>query len=141
MPRFLNQELFTIYKLHRLLIAEIILVFLSTLFTPFLETGYQGAKILTHGEALWWSLVTVTSTGYGDYVPVSLGGRIVGTILMFSGFALYSAALGIFVLFINRHQSRRNWQKTNLHLEELSKKLDRIEKQETFLIKENAKKQ
>lgn len=33
-------------------------------------------------DALWWSIVTATTTGYGDQYPVTLGGRIVAGVLM-----------------------------------------------------------
>ena len=36
-------------------------------------------------DALWWSVVTITTVGYGDMVPSSTGGRIVATCMMFLG--------------------------------------------------------
>ena len=33
-------------------------------------------------DALWWAAVTATSTGYGDFFPVTAGGRVVGGLLM-----------------------------------------------------------
>ena len=138
--KLFHQDLFRIYKLHRVLIAEAVLVGLAMGLTPLFETVHAGAKITRIGEALWWALVTVTSTGYGDYVPVSFGGRVIGTILMFSGFALYSVAVGTFVMFVNRHQSRRNWHKTQLKLDGLTKQIDQLEKQIEFLVKSHVKK-
>ena len=40
-------------------------------------------------EALWWSLVTTTTVGYGDYYPVTLAGRILAMILMVAGVGLF----------------------------------------------------
>lgn len=36
-------------------------------------------------DALWWSIVTLTTVGFGDISPVSLGGRLIGIVLMFFG--------------------------------------------------------
>ena len=54
------------------------------------EAGQPGANIETGGEALWWGVVTITTVGYGDYYPVTGGGEIVATIMIFSGVALIS---------------------------------------------------
>lgn len=40
------------------------------------------------GNALWWSLVTITTVGYGDISPVTLGGRFVGAVTMLAGIGL-----------------------------------------------------
>lgn len=136
---FFPRDLFRVYKVQRFLLAELVLILSAAWLTPWFEAGFNEAKIKTFGQGVWWALVTATNTGYGDLVPVSLGGKTIATVLMFSGFALYSVAVGSFIMFVNRHQSRRNWQKTHLHLEEIGRKLERLEKQQEFLIKSQAK--
>lgn len=39
------------------------------------------------GDGLWWSLQTVTTVGYGDVVPSSGTGRVIGAFVMISGIA------------------------------------------------------
>ena len=41
-------------------------------------------------EALWWGIVTITTVGYGDITPVTVGGRIVAGMLMLLGIGLFS---------------------------------------------------
>jgi voltage-gated potassium channel len=49
----------------------------------------------TLGVALWWSVTTVTTVGYGDVVPVQPAGRAVAAVLMVIGFASLSLLTGI----------------------------------------------
>jgi len=49
------------------------------------------------GDGLWWAAVTMTTTGYGDKVPASWGGRLLGLVWMFASIfliALFSGAPG-----------------------------------------------
>jgi len=48
----------------------------------------------TFGRALWWSVSTVTTVGYGDVVPEQPFGRFVAGILMVLGFAFLSLVTG-----------------------------------------------
>jgi len=41
-------------------------------------------------QSVWWALVTMTTVGYGDKVPITVGGRLAGAVIMFSGVALVS---------------------------------------------------
>jgi len=43
------------------------------------------------GAGLWWSAVTMTTVGYGDKAPLSIGGRLVALIWMFAGLIFISS--------------------------------------------------
>lgn len=44
--------------------------------------------------ALWWAIVTLTTVGYGDMVPVTTGGKIMGSLVMLCGIGLVSTLTG-----------------------------------------------
>jgi voltage-gated potassium channel len=51
---------------------------------------------LSWPDGLWWSVVTMTTVGYGDYFPRSIGGRfLVAVPLMFFGIGLLGYVLSV----------------------------------------------
>ena len=65
-----------------------LLVLLSSLAVLDAERGEPGTPITTFGQAVWWSLVTITTIGYGDLAPVTAVGRCAAVLLMIGGVAL-----------------------------------------------------
>jgi voltage-gated potassium channel len=75
------------------LFLVIFLVFVNLEFATMAVLAFEdnapGADITTAGDALWWGIVTMTTVGYGDYAPVTDGGRFVGAFLMIVGVGLF----------------------------------------------------
>jgi voltage-gated potassium channel len=69
------------------------------------ESNNPEASISNLKEALWWSLTTITTVGYGDKYPTTLEGQLVAAALMLTGIALFSAAAGMFASWITRGNS------------------------------------
>ena len=69
-----------------LVVVALIITF-GGLLTLVFESGESGANIETYGESLWWASVTLTSVGFGDFVPVTVGGRLTGTLVFSTGVA------------------------------------------------------
>ncbi|MDQ4214845.1 potassium channel family protein [Microbacterium sp. ASV81] len=67
--------------------SAILLVYVAALAVLDVERSGAG-RIQTFGEAIWWAFTTITTVGYGDYVPVTFQGRVIAVGLMFSGIAL-----------------------------------------------------
>ncbi|MBW9109413.1 potassium channel family protein [Microbacterium ureisolvens] len=68
--------------------ASLILIYIASLAVLEAERHAADANITTFDIAIWWACVTVTTTGFGDYTPVTGPGRWVGVGLMFGGVAL-----------------------------------------------------
>lgn len=65
-------------------------IFLSAAGEFFFESTRPDSNIDSFWDSLWWAIVTMTTVGYGDKYPVTLGGRVVGIILICSGVGLMS---------------------------------------------------
>jgi voltage-gated potassium channel len=68
------------------IVAGIIL--LTALFEWHVEAHAKGSSIHTYPQALWWAVVTVTTVGYGDFIPVTGAGRGIAVLLMIVGIGL-----------------------------------------------------
>lgn len=64
-------------------------------------------------DALWWGIVTLTTTGYGDVVPVTPLGRLLAGAVMICGIAVFALWAGIlanaFANEVRRREFLRNW--------------------------------
>ena len=78
-------------------------------------------------DSLWWAIVTVTTVGYGDVVPTSTAGRLVGALLMLAGVSAIPIATSLVVsVFISRLQAQQHAQDAE-ERQDLVERLDRIE--------------
>ena len=84
------------------------------------------------GQGLWWAVQTVTTVGYGDDVPTSVGGRLLASFVMLTGIGFISVVTASvtagFVEAARRRMGRVSEQATLAKLDELVEQLDRIEK-------------
>ncbi len=71
-------------------ILLILLVSLSGAYLFYILELRENPQLHNFGEALWWVVVSITSVGYGDIVPITTAGRILGAIIVFMGVALFS---------------------------------------------------
>jgi voltage-gated potassium channel len=76
------------------LLALLVLTLSGALVLQF-ESHSSDANIKTGGEAIWWSMVTLTTVGYGDYFPTSPGGRIVAAFVMVGGVGIIASLASI----------------------------------------------
>jgi voltage-gated potassium channel Kch len=66
-----------------------------------IESPHEGAQITNLLDAFWWVSATVTTVGYGDVVPVTEIGRLMGIVLMFVGISIigtFISALGAMLI-------------------------------------------
>jgi len=109
---------------------SIILIIFSSMAILNVE-DLANSNIKTAEEALWWSFVTITTVGYGDYYPVSIEGRLVAIILIVAGVGLFGTFTGFVASWFLEEQEEVQEEQTIETLREeiiqLNSKIDRLE--------------
>ena len=75
--------------------ATLLLVYFSSVGIYFFEIKAQPDAFLSIFDAMWWSVATLTTVGYGDIYPITAGGKIFSTFIVFIGLGLVAIPTGI----------------------------------------------
>jgi voltage-gated potassium channel len=94
------------------LVLFLIVLCLSSAAMHVLERGGQPAAFGTLPSALWWAVVTLTTTGYGDEVPQTQLGHLLGGLVMIGGIATFGLWTGILANGFAAESRRRNFIQT-----------------------------
>jgi voltage-gated potassium channel len=90
-----------------------ILLIISSTLMFYLENGSQPEAFNNIGQSLWWAVATLTTVGYGDIYPITVGGKILGSIIALLGIGIVALPTGIISsAFIEKIQERK--QKKNI---------------------------
>ncbi|MBV8120240.1 MAG: cyclic nucleotide-binding domain-containing protein [Alphaproteobacteria bacterium] len=77
-----------------------------------LERNAQPQLFGSIPQALWWAIVTLTTTGYGDVVPMTTAGKILGGVVMAAGILVFALAAGILATGYAEELRRREFLRT-----------------------------
>ncbi len=86
------------------MVFGVVFVFGMTIFLLEHSANPQFGKI---SDGLWWAFVTLTTVGYGDIVPMTDGGRIVGVFTMVFGITIYSLMIANLTFFVEEQGRKR----------------------------------
>lgn len=89
-------------------VALPLIIYTSSLAVLEAERASSDALIDSFGDALWWSMVTVTTVGYGDTFPVTSEGRFVGTFLIFTGIGLFSTVTALIASWVLKDSASKS---------------------------------
>ena len=99
-----------------------------------IESPHEDAQITNLIDAFWWASATVTTVGYGDVVPITEAGRLIGIALMFVGISIigvFISALGALLIGsrLKKHETLERSAKALI-----IKKINNIEKLENHEV-------
>jgi voltage-gated potassium channel len=90
----------------------LIVVFIASAAIHVLERDVQPQQFGSFPSALWWAVVTMTTVGYGDVVPLTPGGRLLASLVMISGLGVFGLWTGILATGFAAETRRANFIKT-----------------------------
>ena len=67
------------------------------------ENGQKGSMFTSIPDAFWWAIVTMTTVGYGDFVPVGYFGKILGGVCVLSGVLCIALPVPVIVANFNNY--------------------------------------
>ena len=77
------------------LIITAILIYLSAAGIYFFENEAQPEKFSSIFQSLWWSIITLTTVGYGDVYPITAGGQIFTFFILIIGLGVITVPAGL----------------------------------------------
>lgn len=86
--------------------SALLLVWYISLIVLQFERHAPGATITSFGVAVWWAFCTVTTVGYGDYVPVTVPGRVAAVSLMAGGVVVVGLVVATISSWVVERASR-----------------------------------
>ena len=86
-------------------VAAMILLYLAAVGIYYFERDAQPDKFSSIFDGLWWAVATLTTVGYGDVYPVTVGGRIFTFIVLLIGLGIVAVPTGLFASALSRARS------------------------------------
>jgi voltage-gated potassium channel len=95
----------THHGLQYVLLSVGTIIFVAAGLEVYFERHSAGpGAIHSFGDAIWWAVVTVTTVGYGDKLPMTGAGKWVATVLMFTGIGLVGVLTATVASFFVQEQ-------------------------------------
>jgi voltage-gated potassium channel len=103
-------------KIGLILLVSLIGYFILLMVIVNFEKENPESTIRSLYDAIWWSAVTLTSVGYGDLVPTTEGGRLIGFIFLFGSLTIFAILIGQITSIMNnlKENKRLGQYGTNL---------------------------
>jgi voltage-gated potassium channel len=110
-----NSLTYTVRSKKEELVISAVLIFMvlavSSTVMYYLEYPVQPEKFSSIPQTMWWGVVTLSTVGYGDMVPVTPLGKFVGSLVAISGIALFALPAGIIAAgFVESIHHRKGWE-------------------------------
>ncbi|MEI6558166.1 MAG: cyclic nucleotide-binding domain-containing protein [Rhodospirillaceae bacterium] len=94
------------------LFAFVVVLLCAAVLAHLLERGTPSGQFDTLAKSLWWTITTLTTTGYGDVVPSTRPGRVLAGLVMMAGIMVFALWAGILATGFSQEMRRRAFLRT-----------------------------
>lgn len=112
--------------LHTNSLSKVLLLNISAVLTSSVLLSIIEGK--SFFDAVWWSIVTMTTVGYGDIVPQDTISKIIAILLMLVGICTFGMVTSTITRFFSETERETKLDLLLARVEEQNEKLDRLEK-------------
>jgi voltage-gated potassium channel len=97
-------------------------------------------NITTYWDGIWWATSTITTVGYGDKVPVTDAGKVIGIMLLLLGAFMFSIIVAIVSNYVSRSQDEFYWNRLFERLDRLESQVEELRKRTGYIVKSDEEK-
>lgn len=85
----------------------IILIYFASVGIYYFENEAQPEKFSSIFDSLWWAIITLTTVGYGDVYPITVGGKVFTFIILMIGLGIVAVPTGIISSALTRSVNKK----------------------------------
>ena len=90
-------------ELSIVIMFALVFIYLSSVGIYFFENEAQPENFKSIFHSIWWAIATLTTVGYGDVYPITLGGKIFSSIIILIGIGIVAIPTGLIASSINQN--------------------------------------
>ena len=87
--------------------AALIVLYLASVGIYYFENEAQPKAFSSVFQSMWWALVTLTTVGYGDAIPITLGGRVFTSLILIVGLGIVAVPTGLLAAALARAREQQ----------------------------------
>ena len=123
-------------KLFYLLFSAAGIIVIGSIVMYLVESPHPDSQINSILDAVWWTVATSTTVGYGDIIPVTEAGKIIAIFYMFFGIGI----LGLFISVLGTSFYKKRFEKEERDISHAQKlildRMDDLDKNQEKLQKD-----
>ena len=90
-------------ELSVVIMFAMVFIYLSSVGIYFFENEAQPENFKSIFHSIWWAIATLTTVGYGDVYPITIGGKIFSSIIILIGIGIVAIPTGLIASSINKN--------------------------------------